>query len=563
MLFLNRKIFKLNIFYAMLITGSITSISLLACVPPVSRDALTHHLYIPKLYLQHGGIYEIPYLIVSYYPMNLDLLYLIPLYFKNDNIPAFIHFSFALITAAMLYRYLVRRINMTYALLGVLFFLTIPIIVRLSSTAYVDLGLICFFFASILCLFEWIESGFKARYLIFSAIYCGLAMGTKYNGLIGFFLLSLFVIFVYARYHTGQKRYVAKAGGWFAVFVITALIIFSPWLIRNMAWTGNPVYPLYNTHFKTSETTLKTKPEIEFETHMDISQIRVLREIYGESWLQVALIPFRVFFQGQDDNPRYFDGRTNPFLLLLPLFAFLGLRLGTRQEKTEKLLLLLFSVFFLLYACIQSAIRIRYFSAILPPLVVLSMYGLYNFQTQILTPSSFLSEFIKKAVVSGIILFMLGLNTIYFVSRFKLDQPIDFIFGNLTRDEYIQAYRPEYAAYQYANAHIGNDSKILGVYLGNRGYYLDRHIEFSIELLKDLAQKAQTGRYIMEKLHEKGFTHLLVNSHLLNSWAQKYSTHDQKMLRHFFEFYTIPEFSKDGCTLFRFKTQTAAIFLQD
>ena len=43
---------------------------------PISRDALTHHLYLPRLYLQHGGIYEIPDLVFSYYPMNLDLLYI-------------------------------------------------------------------------------------------------------------------------------------------------------------------------------------------------------------------------------------------------------------------------------------------------------------------------------------------------------------------------------------------------------------------------------------------------------------------------------------------------------
>ena len=39
----------------------IVSIVILSCVPPVSKDALTHHLAIPKLYLQHEGIYEIPF----------------------------------------------------------------------------------------------------------------------------------------------------------------------------------------------------------------------------------------------------------------------------------------------------------------------------------------------------------------------------------------------------------------------------------------------------------------------------------------------------------------------
>ena len=94
-----------------LLLSLILSIIILSSVPPVSRDALTHHLAVPKLYLKHGGIYQIPELIFSYYPMNLDLLYLIPLSFGNDIIPKFIHFSFALLTAWLIFGYLKKRIN--------------------------------------------------------------------------------------------------------------------------------------------------------------------------------------------------------------------------------------------------------------------------------------------------------------------------------------------------------------------------------------------------------------------------------------------------------------------
>lgn len=123
----------------------IASIVILSWVPPVSRDALTHHLAVPKLYLQHGGIYEIPSIAFSYYPMNLDLLYIIPLYFGNDIVPKLIHFVFALLTAGLIYYYLAKRLGTIWALLGAIFFLSLPIIVKLSITVYVDLGLVFFF----------------------------------------------------------------------------------------------------------------------------------------------------------------------------------------------------------------------------------------------------------------------------------------------------------------------------------------------------------------------------------------------------------------------------------
>ena len=216
----------------------------------------------------------------------------------------------------MIYRYLSRRINQTYALLGSMFFLSIPVIIRLSSTVYVDLGLVFFLFASQLCIYRWIESGFRIKYLVFSAVFCGLGLGTKYNGLIGLFLLSLFIPFVYARYHSSKASYTVRSIFYGAVFTLIALLVFSPWMIRNGIWTGNPVYPLYKSVFNAAETeTVEEMNETVIEKRTQMSHIEIRRQIYGESWWEIALIPIRVFFGGRDDSPAHFDGRTNPFFI--------------------------------------------------------------------------------------------------------------------------------------------------------------------------------------------------------------------------------------------------------
>ena len=133
---------------------------LLASVPPVSRDALTHHLVVPKLYLQHGKMVELPAIPFSYYPMNLDLLYILPLYFGNDIVPKFIHFLFALMTAGLLFGFLKKRSGTLYALFGCLMFLSTPVIVKLSITVYVDLGLVFFSTAALIYLIKWSETDF-------------------------------------------------------------------------------------------------------------------------------------------------------------------------------------------------------------------------------------------------------------------------------------------------------------------------------------------------------------------------------------------------------------------
>ncbi|MCI5135037.1 MAG: phospholipid carrier-dependent glycosyltransferase, partial [Candidatus Electrothrix sp. AW2] len=223
-------------------------VAVLSYTPPISRDALIHHLQVPKLYLQHGGIYELPELFFSYYPMNLDLLYLGALWLGSDILPKYIHFFFALATALLLYRHLKKRLSDTYAWLGVVFFLSIPIIIKLSITVYVDLGLVFFSTASLLLIFRWLETD-QRRDLLLAGICCGLGIGTKYNGLLILFLLTLMLPIIVLRNQKKTEKSSSKAIKVTALFCFAALLAASPLLIRNTVWTGNPLYPLYNSVF--------------------------------------------------------------------------------------------------------------------------------------------------------------------------------------------------------------------------------------------------------------------------------------------------------------------------
>lgn len=269
-----------------LLVGLIAAIILLASVPPVDRDSLTHHLYIPKLYLNHGGIFEIPEIDFSYFPMNLEMLYMLPLAFGNDIIPKYIHFLFALLTAAFLYYYIKAILNRTAALIGVLFFLSLPVIVKLSITAYVDLGLIFFSSASLLLIFTWLKDTGKVRYLLLAGACCGMAVGTKYNGLIDLLLLTLFVPVLYQRCSPQDKQSNVNAFRYGTVFFMAAFLTFSPWAIRNSIWTGNPLYPLFGSVFGTEDTSVLG----------GMNFFLVRKFLYHESWWQTLLVPIRNFF---------------------------------------------------------------------------------------------------------------------------------------------------------------------------------------------------------------------------------------------------------------------------
>lgn len=75
----------------------------------------------------------------------------------------------------------------------------------------------------------------------------------------------------------------------------------------------------------------------------------------------------------------------------------------------------------------------------------------------------------------------------------KKTVPLDYLTGKMTRDEYIQSFRPAYAAFQYANAHLSSDAKIFGLFMGGRGYYSDRYISFQDVLLYKAVRDAASG----------------------------------------------------------------------
>jgi hypothetical protein len=541
------------------------AIAVLACVPPVSRDALTHHLAIPKLYLKHGGIYEIPSIPFSYYPMNLDLLYMIPLYFGNDIIPKFIHFSFAVLTAWLIFGYLRKRKSTLYGLLGAIFFLSLPVIVKLSITVYVDLGLIFFSTAAIINLFKWIESGFRWKHLILSAACCGLAMGTKYNGLITFFILTLFSVFTYARASTNSLKAQSKAIGAGLVFMLVALIFFSPWAARNYIWTHNPLYPLYNGWFNSQKVDSadgvagnSTTDDIEDSNNTRTkskerwSNFAVRKIIFKEKWWQIALIPIRIFFQGEDDNPKYFDGRLNPLLFFLPICAFFRIRNDSSKLKTEKMILFAFSILYILYAFFQVDMRIRYISAVIPALVILSILGLNDLTVGIQKRfSQKISRAIWLAAVYLVTITFFSANISYLFQQYRIVDPLSLIRKRISRDDYIEKFRPEYAAIQFANKHLPEDARILAIFLGNRSYYSDREMIFDFGLFKNSVHKAVSAEHLTRILKKRGITHLIVRYDLFSSWSEsQFKGAEKAIIGALFINHASRIFSKAGYGLF-------------
>ncbi|SHI15196.1 ArnT family glycosyltransferase [Desulfofustis glycolicus] len=555
-----------------LLLALIVATIVLGSVPPVDRDALTHHLFVPKLYLQHGGIYEIPEIPFSYYPMNLDLLYMIPLYFGNDIIPKYIHYLFALLTAGLIFNYLKRELSFNYALLGALFFLSIPVIVKLSITVYVDLGVVFFTTASLLLLLSWARTDFRISRLMWAGICCGLAAGTKYNGIVSIVVLTLFVPIIFQRLTSPDKRSNGMALLYCLLFLTIAIITFSPWLTRNALWTGNPIYPLHDALIKRivspvtangiQESAIdKVQKQVKTSNQKRGNHFITRRILYNEQWWQTLLLPFRFFLEGRDDDPRYFDGKLTPFLLFLPFFAIL-IKLPEKNRQNDRFIFLAFALLYFFFTFFQEALRIRYVAAIVPALVILSMFGLERIDSTIAN-FKWISETGTgrlSIVITAISIIMLWYNTKYIAEQYTSIQPLPFLNGEISRDNYISLFRPEYPAIKLANSVTSPDTKVLCLFLGNRGYYMDFKPVFDqpyspSSLLSVFLRSENHDKSVLEMLQARDLSYVLLREDLALSWLHHLDETKRHHIEEFFENDAKPIFKQNGHIFYHLKNR--------
>lgn len=497
------------------ISGFLIIEILLNLTPPISRDALIHHLAIPKLWLLHGGFYEIPWADFSYYPMNIDLLYLIPLYFNNDIVPKFIHFAFGLGTGLLVYCYLKNRLGKNWGLLGFLIFFSTPAVARLSTTAYIDLGMVFFATASILAFVRWRDGSYKdTKWLFLSAICMGLAAGSKYNALIAWLFLNLMIVFYYSR-DTEKGLPALKSG---AVFFGIALLVVSPWFIKNYIQTGNPIYPLFDSFFKALYYAGDGSGGLAATAKSNwTANIFQRREImFGESFLETLFIPIRMFFQGKDGSVQYFDGVMNPILIIMLPFVFLN-----RKLNRDKALFLLFSVFFLFIAYFLTVIRIRYILPVIPFLAILSVIGIKNIVEWTGKKTSAVRR-VGLIVISAVIVILISFNVLYLRDYFNAVQPVRYILNQETKDEFLSRNVGSYPAMQYINKNLPDDARIFLMFLGRRGYYVNRPYyherSFGMNTINGMVKASADKQHFQAYLQSLNCTHILMRTELVNKY---------------------------------------------
>jgi 4-amino-4-deoxy-L-arabinose transferase-like glycosyltransferase len=167
------------------------------------------------------------------------MLFSLMLLLYDDISAQFVQFLMMWVVAIALYAWGQRAFRREVGLWSGVLWLSNPLVLWLGASAYIDLGLTMFVVLAAYSFFNWYQSR-SASWLVLSALFFGFAAGSKYLALFPLAVFGLFLLYWAAK----ERRFREVIA-----FTIIVAAVASPWYIRNLYYTGNPVWPYFGPKF--------------------------------------------------------------------------------------------------------------------------------------------------------------------------------------------------------------------------------------------------------------------------------------------------------------------------
>ena len=248
--------------------------------------------------------------------------------------------------------------------------------------------------------------------------------------------------------------------------------------------------------------------------------------MYGESLWETLLIPIRMFFQGKDTSYQYFQGSLNPILIIFLPFVLLNKRYGK-----DKIFFVSFTIIFVFVAYFSTEKQVRYILPVLPFLSILAVMGIKDLLDK-LGKGTFISplqygkniKLIAKFIVLSTIAILLVFNLLYLTKRMNIIQPFPYISGKETRDAFLKRHLLHYDAVKYINNNLPNNAKVFTMFLGRRGYYLERayknETSFGMSTIRHMVNSSNDEEKFVEYIRSMNVTHILMRTDLVNKYLK-------------------------------------------
>jgi hypothetical protein len=223
-----------------------------ACFPPGALwgdepngyDVVEYHLQVPREWFEAGRILPLHHNVFSYFPFNVEMHYLLAMYLRAGPwagmyVAQLMHVVLCGLMVIAIFALAGGGIRGTVAaaLAG-----AVPWTAILAPMAYNEGGMLLFGTLAI----GWALRAKTARQFALAGAMAGLAMGCKLSVAPLLFAALPVALFFAARLAKSQSEPAVPIKSLLpgcAIYLLAALLVLSPWLIRNWVWTHNTVFP--------------------------------------------------------------------------------------------------------------------------------------------------------------------------------------------------------------------------------------------------------------------------------------------------------------------------------
>jgi 4-amino-4-deoxy-L-arabinose transferase-like glycosyltransferase len=207
-------------------------------------DVLEYHLQCPREYFEAGRIQFLPHNAYASFPQQMEMLYLLLMHAIGDPhaaaVPAQLLHAFCAVLAVLLLAAWMGRPTAQgwgRGLILLMLAAAVPWLVYLGALAYVECGMLLFAAAAAYLLFARADRAPGTWVALAAGVCAGLAGGCKYTA------IALVTAALPLSWALAGRAPAVQRMRTVLLFGLGAILALSPWLIRNAAFTGNPVYP--------------------------------------------------------------------------------------------------------------------------------------------------------------------------------------------------------------------------------------------------------------------------------------------------------------------------------
>lgn len=500
-----------------LVFGISSSFSLVAAlVPPVYYDIVSYHYAAPGQYMMANRIFFVPENLHASVPFTMEMLYMLGLSLRGPILANLINGVFGIMAGLAVFSLASRAIGRRGAFVAAAVFQSSASVMELSVLATSDIGVTFYAILTVICLDRWSVSN-ERRWIAAAGVACGLAMGCKYPALLMAFGASLSAILLHARRTGCDRRDLIRDT---LTFAATALLVFSPWAVKNLLHTGNPLYPFFPSLFGGFELRPEGLRQLFAEGRHVVLTI--------ENLPRILAAPLLLLHSYQWQDSQIAEGFGYAFSIFVPI------ALALRDKSAPVRFLLSWAIPYL-FLWMVSTSMVRFF---IPNIAILCVVVAYAFER--IEAWKFPARVFARALLISAIFF--SFYSFVWLNPMTRAQLIAG-FSSKGRADFLDRYYPLVDTARFVNQSLPSGAKLL--FVGeSRGFYFERPFvapsAHDVNPIEEIVTSAGDETGVAEAILAQGITHIVYSAGELRRFETQYlsfrwTAEDRDRFRRFLE----------------------------